>query len=238
MRESLYKSYSLRGTALALLLSTKDVVCPTLFDFISEKDSTEDFLYAVDQMTRDGIVVPVGEKLEIQEPYYSMAECIASSPITVRIRSPFSEGGDCFVYQNKNEKQELLLMTKSARKKNSVLLTYLDKEELFCKYFSDDDLPVETGASLDPEKVELSEVLSMMEMLSGSEKIKDVHFLFGAELLQGEGNSKMRVATFQSATGVYYAVEDSGGLGVFVYEKNKFKEKLWELFEGVEEIKW
>ena len=238
MRESLYKSYSLRGTALALLLSTKDVKCPILFDFISEKDTTEDFLYAVDQMTRDGIAVRAGDKLEIQEPYSKMAECIASSKITVRIRAPYLEGGDSFVYQSKDSADELILMTKSQRKKGSVLLTYLNKEEMFSKYFSDGDLPEETGASLAPEKIELSEVYAVLEMLSSSKKITDVHFLFGAECLQGEGNCKMRVAVFQSATGVYCAAEDSCGPEVFVYDKLTFKEKLWELFEGAEELTW
>ena len=163
---------------------------------------------------------------------------LSSSKITVRIRTPYLESSDSFVYQNKDGDDELILMTKSQRKKGSVLLTHLSKEELFSKYFSDEDLPEETGASLDPEQIELSEVYGMMEILASSKKITDVHFLFGAECLQGEGNCKMRAAVFQSATGVYYSVEDSGGLRTFVYERESFKKTLWELFEGVEELKW
>ncbi len=238
MRESLYRSYSLKGTALALLLSTKDVVCPMLFDFVSERDKTEDFLYAVDQMTRDGVVVPAGDKLLAQEPYSSMVECIASSPITVRIRSPYYEGGDCFVYQDKDDKEKLVLLSRSVRKKDTVLLTCLDKKALFGKYFSDDELPEEIGATLDPELLELSEVMSMMAALCSKSKITNVHFLFGAELFGKEGMSEKRIAAFQSATGVYCAVERGADLRVSVYNKEELKERLWEMFEGVEEIKW
>ena len=232
MRESLYKSYSVKGTALALMLSTTEVKCPVLFDFISEKDKEEDYLYAINEMVNEEMVVPCNGKLDISETYKELVDFISKSTEAVRIRVPLSEGGDCFVYSCSEYRDRLLAMSRSPRRKNVVLLTYLDIKGLFGEYFAEDVLPLQIGAFAQPEEVDFETVQRMVDLTEGLEDIGDIGYLFGGQFIYGGKSEKATIVAFQYDTGVYYALEVGGAITVKIYTKEEFVKDFEKTMKG------
>lgn len=230
MKEGLYESYSLRGTELALLLSGKKAKAVYSLGFMDGSESKEDYLYAIEHMTKQGIAFENEGRLIVNEPYNSMAEFIASAVVTVTIRSSRDDHGDLCIYIDNGGK--LLVLSLSPRRKNTVLLTYLDKDELFESYLAEDLFIDNIGAFVPAEELSGEDFIPMLKLLRESAYISDVRFILGVDVVYKDRDSRDSFVVAQMPTGIYTAYFKNDRSSVEVYSKESFKDKLSEVLQG------
>ncbi len=235
MREGLYKSYSLKGTELGLLLSA--VGCNTAFTvpFISGSETRADYLYAMEHMAKTGIIEPCTDGFVIKEPYGSLINHIASSPKVVLLKTSDDSIPDYCIHFTENE--SILVIYRSPYKKDSVLLTVLDTESFVKDFLSQDFLPVQEEDSLEPENEDASEiVLEMLAKLRNGEKIDDVRFMLGVHVLDTETEKEKSLIIASLARGIFMmSFDEIGGL-TEIYTKNTFSDRLYEMTGGLKLI--
>ncbi len=232
MRESIYKSYSMRGTELALLLASKNKKNIHSFGFIDGTETKEDYVYAIDHMVKQGIVEVYDEKIIVKKPYDEMLDLMINATEVITVRASNDDLRDYCIYSKSDD--SILVLGFSSLKKNNVVLTYLDSMEFMESFLSGEYFPDEIfeSAGDEPEIVSSDIFFDMVDMLRHKRDITDVRFLLGVDIISKVRLERESFIVVHMPTGVYTAHFRGNDFDVETYNKEIFEKKLLKIVKG------
>lgn len=232
MRECVYRSYSMRGTELALILASKNKKSIHSFGFIDGTETKEDYIYAIDHMVRSGIVEVNGDKITVKQPYDDMLGCMVNAKDVITVRSSNDELRDYCIYSESDD--SILVLGFSSLKKNNVVLTYLDSKDFVESFLSEEYFPDEIfdPSDTDPEVVSPDIFSDMLDMLRYRRDITDVRFLLGIDIISRDRTERESYIVIHLPTGIYTVRYRGNEISAEKYNKEMFEKKLLKIVKG------
>lgn len=233
MREELYKSYSLSGTDLALLLAGKGCNEVCSIPFINGSEGREQYLYSIERMSKNGIIIPTGSEFLINEPYSRFIEHIVNSHTVVLLRSGMGTSLDQCLYYDTNT-NDIAVVCRSAHNKNRVLLTMISSDKFLREYADAVYLPDIFAGTEEPQNEDLSEVaIRILNGLKNGEVLDDVRFLLGAYVVSRDKKREQSILVLHLPRGVYLLTYDEIGSNSEIYTPEAFLQKLYDMTGGM-----
>lgn len=230
MRENLYRSYNLRGTELALLLASEDKKGVHSFSFVDGNETKADYLYAVEHMVKQGIVLREGDVFVVQEPYQEMIRTIKNAVSVITVRSFDDDYSDYCIYRDNTDK--VLVLGMSSVRRNNILLTEIDPDELFEVFLPDGFLPDELPDSEDPDDIDENSFFCVLDQFMNKRDITDIRFIVGIDELNTESAEHRTVIVMNLPSGMYMVRYDGVGATADIYDKEAFTNEMLRMFKG------
>lgn len=198
------EAFYLTKLELTLLLGAAEVTQLHGLGLCREKQDEQTCLYALQDMSQKGIVLPANERFVVQEPYRRMLQIIKDAHCTLAVRVADENVPDCCIYCTRDA---ALVSERSRRRKNSLLLRLLHIDALFDSllpaYFPD-----EREAPLS-EAFFTRQWLPLLHELHTYDRVAEPDFLLGVDVF------KRGVSMPQSSALV---VLDGRALGCVLFE--------------------
>ena len=232
MRENLYRSYSLRGTELALLLASEDKNEIRSFGFVDGSETKEDYLYAVDHMVKQGVALREGDGLVVQEPYKEMIRGIRNAKAVITVRSFDDEYSDYCIYRGESDK--VIVLSMSSVRRNCILLTCMDPDDMTDVFLPDGLLPDELPDCEDPDDIDESAFGCILDEFLNRRDITDIRFIVGADEFDTETAEHRTVIVMNLPGGMYTVRYNDDGAVADIYDKEAFALEMTRMFKGEE----
>ena len=227
MRETLYKSYSMKGVELALLLASKNEKTVRSFDLVDGSESHEQYLYAIDHMVRLGIIESDGKSIMIKSPYNEMVNIIVDAPYVLNLRSSDDELSDYCIYPG--DEGNMVVLSLSKVRRGSVLMTHMDAKTFFEKFIPEGFIPEELMTYPDPDDINNDEVAALIEAFVNETYINDVRFIVGLDIFNKEGDKRRSLVVLHLPVGYLLVRCGENGIVSQAYEKSIFEKELHDL---------